>query len=489
MPLRERALALLTSRGRNPAAEYACFLGYVLMVTIGIAHHERWFDEAQAWLLARDLDFGALMTQALRYEGTPGLWHAFLFAAVRLRAPYVTLSILGGASAVIGVFLLVRYSPFPLLVRCLLPFTFFIGYQYAIVARSYNLLAPLLFGIAIVHPRRGERPLLFFALLIALSHVSLHGSLIAGMLAVLEVLSMLRKRTRLSAARATGVGMFALSSAFIAWQLVPPPDLAAADKFFFQWSRLAVVSTDIVHAAIAESAFVSELALALSLFWLWKRRALAPLLGPLVALLALSAFRYHNVWHQGIVFLVWIFSLWIAQDRQPANASAPDHLTVALMAALVLVCGIQILWTAKTYLFDWSQPYSAGPALARYLKTLDCPGCRIHVDGFKPLAAQPYFPRNVFANINGGSSASYWMWSRSNPLVKNAQAVWNGDPDVAVLSDWSNTKFPHRGYREIARFPGGLYWKTHVYESDAFVVVARADRLPEISRPLVVGGR
>ena len=51
----------------------------VVLFTLG--HHEKWSDEAQAWLIARDLDLKTIWFHELRYEGSPGLWHTILWVA------------------------------------------------------------------------------------------------------------------------------------------------------------------------------------------------------------------------------------------------------------------------------------------------------------------------------------------------------------------------------------------------------------------------
>src|ERR1700739_158444 len=54
---------------------------WIAIVTFTIRYHEKWADEAQAWLLARDLDLKTLWFHELRYEGSPGLWHTILWIA------------------------------------------------------------------------------------------------------------------------------------------------------------------------------------------------------------------------------------------------------------------------------------------------------------------------------------------------------------------------------------------------------------------------
>jgi hypothetical protein len=483
--VRERLIGLLARRDKMATLEWACFLLYVLLLSIGIAYHERWFDEAQAWLLARDLGFWPLMTKYLRYEGTPGLWHALLFVAQRLGAPYAFLSVLGGMPAALGAFLLLRYSPFPLILRCLLPFTFFFGYQYAVVARNYNLLPPLLFLIAILYPTRRAHPIRMAVCWIALSHVSLHGLLIASALVAHEVFGWLRARKRPSLGLIAALLLFAASALFIVWQLIPPADLGAAYRFYWGWDRFAQVMTTFVHGALAGSAFISELALGISLVWLWRRRALSLYLFPSLLIFSVLAFRYHNVWHEGIVFSLWIFPLWLSFDEARFTglaASDRARQTAFLSGGLLVVCLVQIVWTAKTYAYDIHKPYSGSLALAKYLKTLDLNRLRIQIDGFKGVAALPYFDRNVFANLNGGEARSFWLWSNRNPLLSDTAAVWLGSPDLAILTKEINidTKRPRPGYREVARFPGGLYWKNGIYEPDVYVVQARDGSSPPL---------
>ena len=52
-------------------------LVYAGLTLYTLLHHEPWRDEAQAWLLARDLGPVELLHQ-LPMEGTPGLWHFLL---------------------------------------------------------------------------------------------------------------------------------------------------------------------------------------------------------------------------------------------------------------------------------------------------------------------------------------------------------------------------------------------------------------------------
>jgi hypothetical protein len=120
---------------------------WIVIVSFTIRYHEKWADEAQAWLLARDLSLRAIWFHELRYEGSPGLWHTILWIAQHaFHAKYDALGYIGMAGATAGVALLIFKAPFPRFVRWPLAFTYFMVYQYAVIARPYTLLPLLAFA-------------------------------------------------------------------------------------------------------------------------------------------------------------------------------------------------------------------------------------------------------------------------------------------------------------------------------------------------------
>jgi len=92
-------------------------------------------DAAQASQIARSVSFLDLFRNAIHYEGSPGLWHVLLWVMVRLHVSYVGMHWLSALITLCGVFLAVPFAPFPLPLRLLLPFTYFMAYQYSTIAR------------------------------------------------------------------------------------------------------------------------------------------------------------------------------------------------------------------------------------------------------------------------------------------------------------------------------------------------------------------
>ena len=124
-------------------------LAYLVIVVIVMCFHEPWFDEAQSWLIARDSSFADLLTLRPHYEGHPPLWTLLLSIPAKTGVPY-EIGLKGVqllCTALLGGWLIFR-APFNRLTIALLPFTYFICFQYGVTARPYALLCVSLLMVA-----------------------------------------------------------------------------------------------------------------------------------------------------------------------------------------------------------------------------------------------------------------------------------------------------------------------------------------------------
>ncbi len=145
--------------------------------------HEPFFDEAEAWQIARSVSLKTLFLETTHYEGHPPLWHLILMPLAKAGAPYeLSLTLVSLAFMGIAVFLILRYAPFPRLVRLLLPFTYFFFYQYGVISRVYCVLTLAFVLLAMAYRRRNERPGRYVAVLILLCVTMAYGLVIAGVL-------------------------------------------------------------------------------------------------------------------------------------------------------------------------------------------------------------------------------------------------------------------------------------------------------------------
>jgi hypothetical protein len=462
----------------------AIYTGFLIT---GISHHEPWFDEAQAWLLGRDSRPLQLINEHLRYEGSPGLWHFALSFLAKAGLPYASMHVLAALLALTGLIIFLFYAPFPLPIKMLFPFTFFILYQYAIVARSYALLPALLFGLAALHAKRRERPGLYAGILALLANTSLHGLLLAFCFALIEALDFLRQRMQITPQQRKhyilAFSALLLAGLFAAWQLRFPPDHAAVHprrdyQLFFALSFTARFLSN----ALTEHAMVSGCVVGISLWHFWRSGVLRLFLLPTLLIGHLIAFVYSSPWHEGILFLLWIFCLWISFNQNERSGTSTHR--PLMLAALTLVLLIQVQWGLIAFRNDYQQTYSAARAVAEYLKRREPRPSSIYASGFHSIAILPYFSYNIFSNYEQRYAAAFWDWSLQNKMPVKLEPMVLDGPDTIIhgIKTRFNTEAPILPGYLATKFTGHIFWKDRVFEEDSYIVYEKIPFPLHVSR-------
>lgn len=142
---RTSLLGNLHERIRSRWPEWITLVLYGTVVAFAILYHEPFVDEAQSWQLARSVSLVTVFQKYLRYEGSPGLWHLLLWVLSKAHVSYAGMHWICGAIAVAGVSILVLKAPLPRYLKLSLPFTYFLLFQYAVVARNYVFVPLILF--------------------------------------------------------------------------------------------------------------------------------------------------------------------------------------------------------------------------------------------------------------------------------------------------------------------------------------------------------
>ena len=448
---------------RLPWPVMLALAAYSILVLAAIYHHEPWADEAQSWLIARDVSLRDLWLTRLHYEGTPGLWQTLLHGLIALRLPYAAYNYVAGLLGIAAAWLVMRFAPFPLFVRLLLPFTFFLAYQYAVIARSYDLIPVLLFGCAAIYRHAERRLWLFTLLLCLLAAVSVHGLVLSACIAAGFLWLGPKRRDVLPAALTYlfVVGLM-IAAAYPARDVtfVIRPRLSL--EHWLEFSRLAL------SGAFTGEGFSTAAVLALSVPFLWRGRGLWIFLSSILILCTFGAGVYAQVWHQGLLFLAWLFALWIsAGGGQPSKPA---------LAALLVVIACQCYWTARSVAYDWNRQYSAGKQTARFIKGANLPRGNIYAVGYAAVAVKPYLARGEFA---GGPA--YWDWSVRNRLNDTASLMSSRDREYVLVGYKSEAErkrwaelLAAMGYRRIAHFDGNLFWHTKILEPESCDVFHRS---------------
>jgi hypothetical protein len=498
-----RPFALLGLR----AKELAILALYIAMVSFAVAHYQQSEDEARAWMLCRSFPLRDLIFHILRYEGHPGLYYLFLWVISKAGFSFTAINWFFAATASAAIYLLLRFSPFPFYLRALIPFGFVLGYQYAVVARSYVLFPLLGFAAIYLYRRVPARPALMALVLALLANVSLHGTMVAIGFGAAYSVQLLHQRREGSLSRGSIVeswlsaGLFASSILFVVfcvWPVQPvklfsPPTLVkkAAHRLIGPVSynslrppgatgtllRLTAFTPAPQPGLSAQTgngpwnyhptrvylAFVYPVAPYPALAFLYEgliallllqRRKLILIL-PFALLVCFLVGVYVRAWHTGLVWVTLLLILWAVWDREVRPTDR--NLQNAVAVVLVLLCVLQLRWTFQAILYEKGHASYPARAAASYLKTLP-PSERIDGNGIA-FGVLPYFSRYLFMD--------------DGPARFNAHVSYPDDVSVpafiarrldvillrtAFVTADDRRDFGNAGYAERHRFCGGAYF-------------------------------
>jgi len=469
-----------TGFDRFDAAVLAAYAG---VLAWAIHHHQPFVDEAQAWVIARDSSLHELLFRRLHYEGCPALWPLILWVATRLHLPYAGLNWLAGFLALPGVFLLLRHAPFPRIFRWLFPFTFFLQYQYAVIARPYVLFPGLLFALCILFTLSKPRPIFFALVAGLLVNISFQAALIAAVFSLLYLRNLWLlpgHSTQRASSRqiVAAVGLFVLLSALSAAVAFPAPDVvlvsapskavvakpnaillklvpeermpsgaapldpplesiasgkASQNAADYPAIVRAAIATIILGAnaacfPIAKSNLLAVCFLACMLLWLWSRRCLYLALPFFIAVLfsvQIVVFDYHT----GLFLLALVAAVWIALESFPPTRRTPwiQPLSGGVAIAVVL---LQIGWSTHCIRSETFAPYDPGRETEAFLVG-NFPGKRIAGFSYESVSTQAYAKQNLFFN----QPKAFWLWSIPVSIDRRRAEALAQHPDVVVAGD------------------------------------------------------
>lgn len=172
--------------------ELIILIFYCILHVIISFFHEPWFDEAVAWQISKVANIKDILFEIPHYEGHPPLWHLVLLPFAKLGVPYeFSLSFVSLIFSGITIYLILWRSPFPRLVKLLLPFNYFIFYQYGVISRPYCMMMLAFVLLAITYKKRNDAPFLYVINLMFLCMTSAYGIVIAGGIAIAWIIEII----------------------------------------------------------------------------------------------------------------------------------------------------------------------------------------------------------------------------------------------------------------------------------------------------------
>ncbi len=397
---------------------------YAACVAAGLCFHQPWRDEAQSWLLVRDVPLG-LLFHRMRYEGTPGLWHLLVLPWARLGFPYEAQSLLHAALAVAAAGVFVWRSPFPRWQKTFFVFSYYMVYEYAVIARNYVLGILLLFLATDRYRTRFRQPLVYGGLVALLANTNYPCFWAAAALTALYVWDGVRQpgpRRDL----VCGLGLMLLGLGLAGLQFRPPADYMYA----------GLMQQCHVHALrdAALDALMPLFAHPPLLSWIWcallaataatlvTRRAPAVFLAVCYAGLAYF-FVFKNDGsprHHGFVLVFLVAALWM-DEIEPVPAHAPWLHRLRRWGrpvrngAMAVWLPFSVLAAGVAYTHGVQLPFSGSCDMAQFIRVNGLQNRPVIACKAAPCSALlPYLPGVRFWYVGIRQEGTYLKWDTAH---------------------------------------------------------------------------
>ena len=450
--------------------------------------HEPWYDEAVAWQIARCASLQEILFEIPHYEGHPPLWHLILLPFAKLGAPYeLSLTLVSLIFAGMAIGLIVFRSPFPRIVRLLLPFTYFFFYQYGVISRPYCVMMLAFVLLAISYQRRNEKPGYYVLFLMLLCLTSAYGIVIAGGLAIvwvweiwnLQNLGRFLKTFRTDRRIWWLAALLALALLLIA-EIMPRDDTYAIDLITdlednnsllvcllymlfglpLDVSLISIYSTyTILNRLPLDISILIPICFLGAIFW-WivillgkKKKTVLLLLIPYGMYAVFSALVYISPHHIGLGLLVFVFWFWVsseAKDKVALQLKEREIIQNLATVFLALSLIVSLFWSVFSCALDVCFLYASGREDAAFIKENGLDQCNIMVewDVFYHDEAVtgmdtnhcwyadnvlPYAEGNLFFNYNDGNDQKAYSTHKLASEEENQEALMNWSqciPDV-----------------------------------------------------------
>jgi hypothetical protein len=362
---------------------------YSAINIIILLHHEPWEDEAHAWLIARDLDIISIFKQ-MAYDGTPALWYMFLVPFAKTGLPYISEFILHLMIAVAAVTVFILYAPFSKLTKILFIFSYYMAYEYSIIARSYCLSILLLFLIATLYGKRFEHPLWYSFLIFLLFNTNAHSFFIASSLTILFAWESYRNKVHSSNGKIS-LFIMLLGGLLSFLQLLPRTDsinyglligpsylmpYVAIANAFFPWHSVFIMQGDQRLAMIIMSILIFFIII---LSIVKKPSVLFILLLSFSGLFYIFTFIYPgNVRHHGFILIMLFFALWISRyyhesQKKLFSIISNFNLYKLSIASINICLALSLQFCLKIQYQEYNDLFSGAKEMAEFIKrnTLD----------------------------------------------------------------------------------------------------------------------
>ena len=392
---------------KNNTLEIIFYCLFCILTIFLSSYHEPWFDELQAWAISKD-SISNILFFLPHYEGHPPLWHLILkcFSYFNVPVEY-GIKIPNLLFMFAAVWLLMFKSPFPKSVRLVLPFTYFIFYQYSIISRPYSIFCFALFLAAYLYKTKDEHPFKFMSALALLCLSSAYGMILTAGICISWFVERIKevsfKKAFIERQFFAMFFLFVLccllsfiilpvsntfaaieeikydyfSKFFCAFFIFPAEatftniidyivvDIFDVDfKHFFEYFEITDIRNFIFKFWV--TCFIGVAVNIFLLFFFKKTKFLSCFLIPYLLFLFSIFILYGHVHHIGLLILFYIFAFWCVFSIKEVSISLKLNKLLKLFVISVII--VQLYWSICSTYAEFKYSYYVAREITEYIK-------------------------------------------------------------------------------------------------------------------------
>lgn len=450
------------------------FLVWLLFNGILLAGHELWRDEANVWLIARELTPLQLFRE-IRYQGHPCLWYLLVMPFAKTGLPFKTLSVLSYIVMTLAAGIFVYKAPFHPVTKVICLVSPIFSYYYSVVARNYCLIALILMLLALKYPKRNEKPWMYGLLLGLLVQADTIALPIAGLLSLMwlweAAAQSLREKRRAPAVHAAK-GLWLPFASLILW-IMEFRNVSDSPEFQLKNSGISELLHEIKNFSYGILMRMTGMGQTFNLFLILlfliagilisiKIKNLWPMLVMAVtflfeAVFSILIYQLH-IWHYIALCFTLIWFLWLGNQSDEKEAVTEKKIIFLNISCRVLSEALMI-FLAVTMFLRWNSPeenssldnalhglYSDGVNVAAYMRqNISEEELILSTDVSESSTVQAYLGKKyIFYYAGSGKKSVYADYAE-----EQKQKI-----TYEELQNWIKINFPEKTGFYILESPG-----------------------------------
>ena len=421
---------------------------YAIITFLIMLHHEPWRDEAQAWLLAKDLSFTNIL-EFSRYEGHPMLWHIILMPFAKLGLPYITLNIISWVLMVIAAVMIVYKSPFSKVLKISILLSSPFIYFYISISRVYSLIALLLIILAIMYKHKEKMPCTYgvLILLLANTHITMLG--MVGMLILdFYIKNIFRaiknKKLKENRKLLLGFGIVVIGIILVFLQLLGSISsneqvMLVQKKNYINTFEQYIGAVLMSYTGYLNDLLIIIIFMAITAIMLWQintfkkhKNSILIFYGSIIFQLLVYVMVYQYLEQTILItYFIILFCIWIAHYKEE---NYKENLVLNII--LIMISLITLLYSCKMIKRDFFNNYSSSKETAQFINdTIEKGSLIISTDDYTASSIIPYCKDYKFYNPQRRDIFTYVKWDEK----RNANVSYEELKDI-IKEQQNNNK-------------------------------------------------